>query len=148
MVEVYKLKLCPWQFTRYAVPYEASRTRARNLLIRKSSPQKEFFTDERCYITELLNDPAAPQVSLARCRVEPGVTTELHRLSVAEWYVIVEGTGLMEVAGGEPFAVGPGDAVAIPPGQSQRITNTGAADLVLQCLCLPRFTPECYEALE
>ena len=118
------------------------------MLIRNGRYRDEFYTGERVYVTELLNDEAAPEASLARCRVLAGVTTELHRLSVAEWYVIESGSGLMEVGGGEPFAVGPGDVVAIPPGTSQRITNTGETDLVLQCLCLPRFTPECYEALE
>ncbi len=118
------------------------------MLIRNDKYRNEFYTGERVWVTELLNDPAVPDVSVARCRVLPGVTTELHRLSVAEWYVIEAGTGAMEVGGEEPFAVGAGDAVAIPKGVSQRITNTGGTDLVLQCVCLPRFTPECYEALE
>ncbi len=108
----------------------------------------EILTSERCFIRELVNDPAVPDASLAECRVEPGVTTELHRLSVAEWYVIREGQGRMEVAGEAPFAVAPGDVVAIPPGASQRIRNTGDGDLVFHCLCVPRFTPDSYESLE
>jgi len=118
------------------------------MLIRKDKPAEEILTAERCYIRELLNDERVPQTSLAECRVEPGVTTQLHRLSVAEWYLIREGEGLMEVAGGEPFAVAPGDVVAIPPKAPQRISNQGTADLRFLCLCLPAFTPGCYEALE
>ena len=118
------------------------------MLIRNGKYAEECYTRERVWVKELLNDPAAPGVSLARCRVLPGVTTELHRLSVAEWYVIECGRGAMEVGGAEAFAVGPGDVVAIPEGVSQRITNSGDTDLVLECVCLPRFTPECYEALE
>jgi mannose-6-phosphate isomerase-like protein (cupin superfamily) len=118
------------------------------MLIRGARHGSEFYTRERVYVTELLNDAAVPQVSLARCRVLPGVTTELHRLDVAEWYVLEQGSGLMEVGGGEPFAVGPGDVVAIPAGTSQRITNTGATDLVLQCVCVPRFTEDGYTPLE
>lgn len=118
------------------------------MLIRNGKYAEEFYTRERVWVRELLNDPAAPGVSLARCRVLPGVTTELHRLSVAEWYVIESGSGAMEVGGEEAFAVGAGDVVAIPEGVSQRIMNTGETDLVLQCVCLPRFTPGCYEALE
>lgn len=118
------------------------------MLIRSGKHGQEFHTRERVSVTELLNDPAVPAVSLARCRVQPGVTTELHRLDVAEWYVLEQGEGLMEVGGGEPFAVGPGDVVAIPAGTSQRITNTGDRDLVLQCVCLPRFTEEAYTPLE
>jgi len=109
---------------------------------------KEFLTRERCFITERVNDPRVPDVSLARCRVAPGVVTELHSLSVREYYVISSGHGLMELDRGEPFAVGPGDTVEIPAGTAQRIHNRGETDLVFQCICLPRFTPDCYQPLE
>jgi mannose-6-phosphate isomerase-like protein (cupin superfamily) len=117
------------------------------MLMPNKDPQ-EILTRERCYIRELLNDARIAETSLAECRVLPGVTTELHRLAVAEWYIVREGAGLMEVAGGAPFAVTPGDVVAIPPKTSQRIRNTGAVDLKFLCLCLPAFTSECYESLE
>ena len=110
--------------------------------------QNEILTRERCYIREILNDPRVPRWSLAECRVEPGVITELHRLVVDEWYVIVEGHGLMEVDWQEPVAVGPGDTVAIPKGKPQRITNSGPGDLRFRCVCMPRFTQDCYVALE
>jgi mannose-6-phosphate isomerase-like protein (cupin superfamily) len=109
---------------------------------------EEILTSERCHIRELLNDPRVPETSLAETRVAAGVTTELHRLSVAEWYVVREGHGLMEVGGADPYPVAPGDVVAIPPQTSQRITNPGPGDLKFLCLCLPAFRPECYEALE
>jgi len=118
-------------------------------VIRSTSAQPgEVFTRERCYIREILNDPAVPQVSLAECRVLPGVTTELHRLSVDEWYLVVEGRGLVEVDGQAPAAVGPGDTVVIPKGKSQRIRNDGPGELHFRCICLPRFTDDCYAALE
>lgn len=117
-------------------------------LIPGDAGPEEVWTSERCYIRELLNDPRAPDVSLAECRVEPGVTTELHRLSVAEWYLIRAGSGLMQVGDGEPFAVDAGDTVAIPAGAAQRISNRSDDDLIFLCLCVPRFTPSCYEALE
>ena len=66
-------------------------------MTRKSNRQLEVWTVERCYITELLNSADQPEVSLARTRVEPGVTTQLHQLSVDEWYVIERGEGLMRV---------------------------------------------------
>jgi len=118
------------------------------MLIRPEKPAEEIFTGERCYIRELLNEAAVPQASLAETRVAPGVTTELHRLSVAEWYIIQEGEGLMDLDDGEPFAVRPGDIVVISPQMPQRITNTGSGDLRFLCLCLPAFRPECYESLE
>jgi mannose-6-phosphate isomerase-like protein (cupin superfamily) len=114
----------------------------------KAGSDEEFWTGERCFIRELVNLESIPDFSLADSRVEPGVVTELHKLSVREWYYITRGTGLMEVGGGPQLEVGPGDTVEIPAGVSQRITNTGKNDLILQCVCLPRFTPDCYESLE
>ena len=108
----------------------------------------EFPTRERVFITERLNDLAVPDISLADARLEPGVTTQLHRLTVNEWYIIQQGEGLMEVGGGEPFAVSSGDVVVIPAGISQRITSTGDADLRFQCVCMPRFTEDSYHSLE
>ena len=119
-----------------------------NYLIPCPSDRAETLTRERVHITEQLNDAAVPEVSLAQARVAPGVTTELHSLLVAEWYVVISGHGKMEVDGEPPFAVAPGDSVAIPQGVSQRITNVGQVDLVFQCICLPRFVPEAYAALE
>ena len=112
----------------------------------KSKP--EFYTDERCYITELLNDHRYPQVSLARCRVTPGVTTQLHSLSVHEFYVLQSGTGLMRLGDETPFAVGEGDTVSVPKGVAQSISNTGDEDLVFLCVCAPRFSQDCYTSLE
>lgn len=108
---------------------------------------RELATSERCFITELLNHPTRPDVSLARARVTPGVVTELHALDVEETYVIEMGSGMMEV-GGDRFRVGPGDSVRIPQGVPQRIENDGANDLVFLCLCRPRFRPEGYLSLD
>ena len=66
---------------------------------------------------------------------------------LAESYVIAQGTGRMEVGDLPPADVAPGDTVFIPAGVRQRITNTGAADLVFYCICTPRFTSACYRAL-
>ena len=91
---------------------------------------REKATAERCRITELLNDPACPEVSLALARVGPGVTTRLHSLTgIAERYVIVRGEGVVEV-GGRRAPVQVGDRVLIAPGVPQRIRNTGSGDLV------------------
>lgn len=109
---------------------------------------EEVLTSERCHISELLNHSRVADFSLARCRVEPGVSTQLHRLSVREYYVIASGEGLMEVANDAPFRVQAGDSVEIPAHAAQRIQNVGSEDLVFQCICLPRFTPDCYESLE
>jgi len=115
---------------------------------KNSGNRGEFRTRERCYITELINDPQTIDFSLAEARVEPGIRTELHKLTVREWYVIRSGSGRMEIGGKPWFDVAPGDFFAIPAGVSQRIENTGKKDLIFQCICLPRFVPGAYQALE
>jgi mannose-6-phosphate isomerase-like protein (cupin superfamily) len=113
----------------------------------KAKPE-EVWTGERCYIAELLNHEQTPEVSIARTRVDAGVTTQLHSLSVAEWYVIEAGTGLMTVGDGTPKRVRAGDAVAIPVGVAQKIQNDGDCNLYFLCVCTPRFLQECYTSLE
>ncbi len=108
---------------------------------------QEFWTDERCFITELVNHEDSPDVSLALGRVEVGVTTQLHALGVEEIYTVKDGTGLLEVDG-ETLSLGAGDSVRITAGQAQRITNTGKGDLVFYLTCRPRFMPQTYKNLE
>ena len=107
-----------------------------------------FYTEERCYITELLNTPRCADVSLALCRVVPGETTQLHRLEVAERYVVRSGRGLMQLDEDPGFDIGPGDSVLIPAGCAQRVKNVGDEDLEFLCICTPRFEPGHYENIE
>jgi mannose-6-phosphate isomerase-like protein (cupin superfamily) len=105
----------------------------------------EFYTDEKCYIRELINQPNDPDLSIAVARVEPGVTTVRHKLhGTAERYYILSGTGLMEVDNLRPREVNPGDLVLIPQESTQRITNTGDSDLIFLCICTPGFRGENY----
>ena len=86
----------------------------------------EFYSHERCYITELLNSESDPDASIARARVHRGVTTRWHRLiGITERYVILEGTARVEIGSLSPRDVGQGEVVVIPPEWRQRITNTG-----------------------
>ena len=88
---------------------------------------REYFFDEGCFILELSNTADDPDVSIARARVEPGVTTKLHRLTqTTERYVILQGEGSVEIDGQAAMAVTRGDVIRIPPGASQRISNTVA----------------------
>jgi mannose-6-phosphate isomerase-like protein (cupin superfamily) len=52
------------------------------------------------------------------------------------------------VAGQPAVRVGPLDIVTIAPGAPQRITNSGAQDLVFLCICTPRFELRNYLDLE
>jgi len=112
--------------------------------ILRASDHTELETRERCWLLEISNDEG-DDVSIARARVEPGVTTEWHEVvDTAERYVIVSGAGLVEVGDLPPANVGPGDVVRIAPNTRQRITNTGREDLVFYCVCSPRFLPGNY----
>lgn len=117
--------------------------------IKKFDPATEFSTAERCHIVEVANDDGDEAVSIARARVEPGTTTAWHQLDgIAERYIIVSGQGQAEIADLEPVPVKPGDVVRIPAGCRQRITNTGAQDLIFYAICSPRFTQSAYLSLE
>ena len=108
----------------------------------------EIWTEERCFIRELLNTSESPNVSLAIARVEPGVTTQLHALSgIRETYIIRKGKGIVEVDGSE-IPVGFNDRVFIEENIPQRISNVGNEDLEFYCLCTPRFRSENYRNLE
>ena len=112
--------------------------------IRKKNPLKEFWTEERCYITELLNEPQSPNISIALARVEIDTTTQLHSLrGVQETYIIKKGLGLLEIDD-EQISVKENDTILIEANRSQRITNVGNCDLEFYCICTPRFYPECY----
>ncbi len=118
------------------------------VIIKKASG-KEFFTDEQCYITELSNSADDPDVSIARARVKPGVTTHWHCLnSIVERYVILSGEGIVDIGETRQQTVSSGDVVLIPPNCPQRINNPGSVDLVFLAICSPRFKPETYLDLE
>ena len=117
--------------------------------IKRSHAAQEFETEERCSILEVANDLEDPEVSIARTRVKPSVTTAWHKLiGVSERYLIITGQGRVEVGGLKPSIVKPGDVVRIPPGIAQRISNTGEDDLIFYAICSPRFHHDCYVALE
>lgn len=110
---------------------------------------EEFFTEERCHILEISNSSSDSGLSVARARVEPGVTTALHRVvGTVERYVILSGSGRVDIEGLEPCNVGPYDVVIIPEGASQRISNTANTDLIFLAICTPRFDQDRYEHLE
>ena len=117
--------------------------------VRKKESATEYWTEERCYISEIANDAGDESVSIARARVEPGVTTAWHELTgITERYIITSGIGCVEIGELEPTDVSAGDVVRIPAGTPQRITNTGDTDLVFYAVCSPRFQSRFYISLE
>lgn len=117
--------------------------------VNKQNLKTEFYMSEKCYITELSNSADDPDVSIARARVEPGVTTRSHRLKgITERYFIISGTGGVEIGELPPQEVNPGDIVLIPPLCPQRITNIGKDDLIFLAICSPRYMQDAYEDVE
>jgi len=107
--------------------------------------KSEFYTSEKCHIVELSNSPDDPEVSIARVRVEPGITTRWHLLKKPfERYYILHGQGRVEIGELPPRDVVPGSVILIPPMCRQRITNTSAEDLLFLAICSPRFTVDDY----
>lgn len=108
-----------------------------------------FLTEEGCWISQWWDTTDDPVVSLARARVEPGVTTNWHSLdNVTERYVILEGAGHMQVGAEWRKDVTPGDSIYIPDGTPQRIANTGSGQLLFLVICTPRFDRAVYRDWE
>lgn len=117
-------------------------------MIFKTVTENEFYTGERCFITEILNTENIKNISIARARVEPGITTQLHTLDIDEVYYILQGTGEMKVGNSPKKNVKEGDAIFIKSNIAQQITNTSDSDLIFLCICNPKFSPEVYTNLE
>lgn len=105
--------------------------------------QEPFTTADGSTIRSILDRTNAPveKQSLAEAALPPGGATERHYHGESEeLYFILEGSGMMEIDG-ENRAVGPGDAVLIPPGAWHQIT-AGEQDLRFLCCCAPPYAHE------
>jgi mannose-6-phosphate isomerase-like protein (cupin superfamily) len=103
-----------------------------------------FITKDGSEIRELLahRNSIVRNQTLAEARLPVGGSTAPHHhVKTEEIYYVVEGQGLMRI-GEETAAVGPGDAIAIPPGASHQITNTGSGVLRFLCCCAPGYEHE------
>src|SRR5258708_10198338 len=86
-----------------------------------------FTTKDGSEIREVLADrnSCIRRQSLAEARLPAGASTTPHyHPQTEEIYYILVGTAEMTIDG-EQRAVGPGDAIAIPPGAIHTITNVG-----------------------
>lgn len=112
--------------------------------VRNLSEATPFITKDGSEIRELLahRNSCLKNQSLAEARVPAGGCTQEHcHVQTEEIYFILAGRGRMRI-NGEERAVGPGDAIAIPPGQRHQITNTSAEPLRLLCCCAPGYEHE------
>jgi mannose-6-phosphate isomerase-like protein (cupin superfamily) len=82
------------------------------------------------------------RLSVAEIMVRAGESVSAHHHGhTEEVYYIVQGTGVMTLAG-QPQPVGPGDTVIIVPGTTHELENTGLQDLLMVVVCSPAFTVE------
>ncbi len=118
--------------------------------VRNINEVEAFQTKDGSEIRELLayRNSSVRLQSLAEARLAPGVSTIAHsHQRTEEIYYILEGEGQMQVAE-EQRLVGPGDAIAILPGQLHQITNTGNRLLKFLCCCAPPYEHDDTELAE
>ena len=100
-----------------------------------------FTTKDSSEIRELLahRNSCITNQSLAEARLPVGAQTDAHFHPLCEEiYYLLEGTARMQVED-DVRDVGPGDAIAIPPGARHQITNTGESELKFLCCCAPAY---------
>ena len=100
-----------------------------------------FTTKDGSEIRELLaqRNSAIRKQSLAEARLLPGARTTPHyHPQTEEIYYLLEGEARMQI-GDDVRHVGPGDAIAIPPGEVHTITNVGTGTLKFLCCCAPGY---------
>ena len=103
-----------------------------------------FTTKDGSEIRELLahRNSCIRNQSLAEARLPAaGATTRHYHPKTEEIYYILAGRGRMDIDG-RMREVGPGDAIAIPPGATHQITNTSGGTLRFLCCCAPAYEHE------
>ena len=110
--------------------------------VRSREHAEPFTTKDGSTIRVLLDAQfgGTANQSLAEAWLEPGQATERHyHARSEELYVVLDGTGEMEVDG-ERARVGPEDAILIPPGARHQIRADAAAPLRFLCCCAPPYS--------
>ena len=115
------------------------------MLIRRTGECLEIIASDGCRLREILHpdkDPSPIPYSLAVAWVDPGKSTDPHRLTEeTEVYLIIEGSGRMHI-GPEAREVRAGDAVVIPKGEVQWIECTSEQSLHFAAIVSPPWRME------
>ena len=114
------------------------------MLTKPLSACREILAGDKTILRELLHpsrDPATVRYSLAHAKLLPRTASLPHRLKTSEVYYFISGRGRMHV-NGDTNAVGPDQAVYVPPGAEQHVENTGPDDLVFLCIVDPAWRAE------
>lgn len=115
-----------------------------HMLVRNLEDCEMFTAGDNTQLRELLHpdkQPLALRYSLAHAIVPVGQTSVDHALTTSEVYYILNGQGKMHI-NDEIQAVGPGDAIYIPPKARQFIQNAGSEPLVFICIVDPAWRAE------
>ena len=119
------------------------------MLAKSLSACGEILAGDKTILRELLHpsrDPATIRYSLAHAKLPPRTASLPHRLKTSEVYYFISGRGRMHV-NGDTTAVGPDQAVYVPPGAEQHVESIGPDDLVFLCLVYPAWRAEDEEVL-
>jgi len=114
------------------------------VLAKSLSACGEILAGDKTILRELLHpsrDPATIRYSLAHAKLLPHTASLQHRLKTSEVYYFISGRGRMHV-NGDTNAVGPDQAVYVPPGADQHVENTGPDDPVFLCIVDPAWRAE------
>lgn len=117
------------------------------MIIRDLRASPVFDARDGTHLCELLHPShfsgaVGCRFSLAHAYLEPGETSHPHRLARShEVYYILEGTGTMHI-GDEAEEVRAGQAVYIPAGAVQYISNTGDGRLIFLAIVDPMWTEQ------
>jgi len=112
--------------------------------VRSRGQAEAFRTLDGSTIRVLLDDQfgGASEQSLAEATVAAGARTWRHyHARTEEIYVVLDGSGRMAVDGDE-HAVGPGDAILIPPCAWHEIWADRSGELRFLCCCAPPYSDQ------
>lgn len=115
-----------------------------HIMTPKTSPryQRDGITS---YLLVSERTCGAQKLSITLVEMEPGGFQHVHQHEPEQTYTILEGSGIMSVAG-EERPVGPGDCIFIPSWAGHGLQNTGGTRLRYLSACSPSFTlQQCVE---
>jgi mannose-6-phosphate isomerase-like protein (cupin superfamily) len=112
--------------------------------VRRLGDCVSFTTKDGSQIRELLahRNSCIRNQSLAEATIPVGTQTTAHyHPKSEEIYFVMQGSGEMMIDGSRRM-IGPGDAVAIPPGAIHSLHNTGGEPIRILCCCAPGYEHE------
>jgi mannose-6-phosphate isomerase-like protein (cupin superfamily) len=115
-----------------------------NLLTRNSAPryQRDGITS---YLLASKRTGGAENIAVTLVEMEVGGFQQIHKHAPEQTYTILEGSGIMSVAG-EQRPVQAGDCIFIPSWAEHGLKNTGGAVLKYLSAASPSFTlQECID---